>query len=368
MKKDNTLIKSRTETVIGIDLGDKRSHICVLDAAGACVETGTVVTTPGGFKERFRRIDACRIAIEAGGQSAWIDELLTELGHEVVVANPRRLRMIYENDSKSDEVDAEQLARVARLDPSLLHGIEHRKHSTRVDLGKARSRDMLIATRTTLINHVRGQMKSFGAKLGTRGAAYFHEWARKQVPEELKVALEPILDLLGDVDKQIKVIDTELERLAAEVYPVTQVLRQVDRVGLHTALRFVLTVEDPFRIKKSRDVAAYFGLVSRRNQSGVRDPEMRITKAGDRDMRRLLVQCAQQMLSAKGKESDLRTWGLGLATRGAKAVKKKAVIATARKLAVLLHVLCRNLSGMAGQVYEPLKNETGSVPSKVACA
>ncbi|MCP4073903.1 MAG: IS110 family transposase, partial [Hyphomicrobiales bacterium] len=191
---------------------------------------------------------------------------------------------------------------------------------------------MLIATRTTLINHVRGQMKSFGAKLGTRGAAYFHEWARKQVPEELKVALEPILDLLGDVDKQIKVIDTELERLAAEVYPVTQVLRQVDRVGLHTALRFVLTVEDPFRIKKSRDVAAYFGLVSRRNQSGVRDPEMRITKAGDRDMRRLLVQCAQQMLSAKGKESDLRTWGLGLATRGAKAVKKKAVIATARKL------------------------------------
>ncbi len=143
MKKDNTLIKSRAETVIGIDLGDKRSHICVLDAAGTCVETGTVVTTPSGFEGRFKRIDICRIAIEAGGQSAWVDELLTKLGHEVVVANPRRLRMIYENHSKSDEVDAEQLARVARLDPSLLHGIEHRKHSTRVDLGKARSRDML---------------------------------------------------------------------------------------------------------------------------------------------------------------------------------------------------------------------------------
>jgi transposase len=135
MKKSNTLIKSRTETVIGIDLGDKKSHICVLNEGGACVETGTVVTTPSGFEGRFTRIDPCRIAIEAGGQSAWVDELLTKLGHEVVVANPRRLRMIYENDSKSDEVDAEQLARVARLDPSLLHGIEHRKHSTRVDLG-----------------------------------------------------------------------------------------------------------------------------------------------------------------------------------------------------------------------------------------
>lgn len=127
-----------------------------------------MVTTPNGFEGRFKRIDPCRFAIEAGGQSAWVDELLTGLGHEVVVANPRRLRMIYENHSMSDEVDAEQLARVARLDPSLLHGIEHRKHSTRVDLGKARSRDMLVATRTTLINHVRGQMKSFGMKLGTR--------------------------------------------------------------------------------------------------------------------------------------------------------------------------------------------------------
>jgi transposase len=354
--------------VIGIDLGDKRSHICVLNEGGACVETGTVVTTPSGFEERFKRIDICRIAIEAGGQSAWVDELLTKLGHEVVVANPRRLRMIYENDSRSDEVDAEQLARVARLHPSLLHGIEHRKHSTRVDLGKAQSRDMLVATRTTLINHVRGQMKSFGMKLGTRGAAYFHNWAREQVPEELKIALDPILDLLEQVDKQIKVIDTELERLAEEVYPVTQLLRQVDRVGLHTALRFVLTVEDPFRIKKSRNVAAYFGRVSQRKQSCVRDPEMHITKAGDGDMRRLLVQCAQQMLSAKGKESDLRIWGLNLASRGAKAAKKKAVIATARKLAVLLHVLCQISLWMAGQVYEPLQNETGRVPGKAACA
>ncbi|MDF1837029.1 MAG: transposase [Planctomycetota bacterium] len=188
------------------------------------------------------------------------------------------------------------------------------------------------------------------------------------MPEELKIALDPILDLLEQVDKQIKVIDVELERLANEVYPVTHVVRQVDRVGLHTELRFVLTVEDPLRVKKSRNAAACFGLVSQRKQSGMRDPEMHITKAGDGDMRRLLVQCAQQMLSLKGKVSDLRTWGLNLAARGAKAAKKKAVIAMARKLAVLLHVLCRNLPGMAGQVYRPLKNQTGCASIEVAGA
>lgn len=147
------------------------------------------------------------------------------------------------------------------------------------------------------------------------------------------------------------------------MYPETALLRQVDRVGLHTALRFVLTVEDPGRIRRSRDVAAYFGLRPRRRQSGMRDPEMRITKTGDREVRRLLVQCAQQMLGPFGKDSDLRRWGLALAARGGKAAKKKAVVAVARKLAVLMLVLWRS-----GEVYEPLRNtqrDAGRDPSAV---
>ncbi len=163
-----------TNTTIGIDIGDRTSHICVLDGAGNVIETGTVATTPEAFAKRFERVDATRIAIEVGGQSAWIEEVLSTLGHDVIVANARRLRMIYENESKSDEVDAEQLARVARMDVMLLHPIQHRQRSTRIDLAKARSRDMLIATRTSLINHVRGMLKSLETKLGSRGAAYFH--------------------------------------------------------------------------------------------------------------------------------------------------------------------------------------------------
>lgn len=348
---------------IGIDLGDRTSHVCVVDAAGEVIESGTVATKPASLRKRFERCEPTRIAIEAGGQSAWIAELLTELGHDVVVANARRLRMIYENESKCDEVDAEQLARVARLDPKLLHPIQHRGRRTRVDLAKLRSRDALVSTRTGLINHVRGTMKSFGDRLGSHSAPYFHRWVREQVPGDLLHALEPVIDLLESVEVQIDRLDKEIERMAREDYPETNALRQVDRVGLHSSLRFVLTVEDPWRIKRSRDVGAYFGLRPRRRQSGLRDPEMRITKAGNEGMRRLLVQCAQQILGPFGKDSDLRRWGLELVARGGKATKKKAVIAVARKLAVLLHVLWRT-----GQVYEPLRCSASAAPPMEATA
>jgi transposase len=336
---------------IGIDLGDDTSRVCVVDSDGEVVEQGTVATTKAGLRKRFSRCEPSRIAIEVGVHSAWVAELLRELGHEVIVANARRLRMIYENDSKSDEVDAEQLARVARLDPRLLHPIQHRQRSTRVDLATARSRDALVATRTTLINHVRGVVKSFGVRLGSRNTRSFPAWARERIPDELRAALEPVLATLETVVAQIKILEVGLVRMARDRYPETALFRQVDRVGLHTALRFVLTVEDPDRIRRSRDAAAYFGLRPKRRQSGNRDPELRITKAGDSEMRRHLVQCAQQMLGEFGKDSDLRRWGLQLAARGGKAAKKKAIVAVARKLAVLLHVLWRT-----GAVYEPLRN------------
>lgn len=219
-----------------------------------------------------------------------------------------------------------------------------------------------MSARTALINHVRGQMKTFGLRLGTRSAPHFHTWAEEQIPDELRPALAPVLAVLASLKEQIDVIDKELERLALESYPETAVLRQVDRVGLHTALRFVLTVQDPARIERSRDVAAYFGLVARRKQSGRSDPELRITKAGDREMRRLLVQCAQQMLGPFGKDSDLRRWGLELAARGGKSAKKKAVVAVARKLSVLLHVLWKT-----GEVYEPLRNASRNDTTRGEC-
>ena len=115
-----------TTLTIGIDLGDRKSHVCVLDADGEVVEESRITTTPKALRARFESLAPTRIALEVGGHSAWVSELLKEVGHEVIVANARKLRMIFQSDSKNDQLDAEQLARVARMDPKLLYPIEHR--------------------------------------------------------------------------------------------------------------------------------------------------------------------------------------------------------------------------------------------------
>lgn len=340
-----------TTLTIGIDLGDRKSHICVLDASGGIVEEGRIATTPKALRARFEGLAPARIALEVGGHSAWVSELLKELDHEVIVANARKLRMIFQSDSKNDQLDAAQLARVARLDPKLLYPIEHRARSARADLAVMRSRDTLVTTRTRLVNHIHGVLKSFGHRVKKYGAAGFHRQVAGQIPEELQPALHPLLDMLAVIAERILNFDQEIRRLSTNVYPETALLSQVGRVGPITALRFVLTIEDPKRIERSRNIGAYLGLRPRQRQSGQRDPELRITKAGDRALRGLLVQCAQQTLGPFGKDSDLRRWGLELASRGGATAKKKAVIAVARKLAVLLHRLW-----LTGEVYEPLRN------------
>jgi len=336
---------------IGIDLGDRQSHVCVLDAGGDVVEEGWIPTKPQALRARFEGLALTRIALEVGGHSAWVAELLKELGHEVIVANPRKLRMIFQSDSKSDRLDAEQLARVARLDPRLLSPIEHRERSARADLVVMRSRDALVTTRTRLVNHVHGVLKSFGHRVKKYPAPGFHRQVAGQIPDELRPALQPILDTLEALAERILGFDRELRRLSTTTYPQTALLSQVNGVGPITALCYVLTIEDPRRIERSRNVGAYLGLRPRQRQSGQRDPELGITKAGDRDLRRLMVQCAQYILGPFGRDSDLRRWGLGLAGRGGATAKKKAVIAVARKLSVLLHRLW-----LTGEVYEPLLN------------
>jgi transposase len=336
----------------GVDIGDKYSYLCLIDTqSGEVIEEGRLRTTPEAFRRRFASEQPLRIAIEAGTHSPWASRVLEECGHEVLVANARKLRLIYANKRKTDEIDAENLARLARLDPKLLYPLRHRGEGSQAHLALIRSREALVGSRTQLVNHVRGTVKSFGHRLPKCPARSFHKRASEHIPDVLRPALDPILEQIASLTERIKDYDQKLEAICQEHYPETDLLRQVEGIGPLTALTFVLTLEDPYRFEKSRSVGAYLGLVPATDRSGERDLQKRISKEGDQMLRKLLVGSAHYVLGPFGSDSDLRRHGQKIASRGGKNSKKRAVVAVARKLSVLLHRLW-----VSGEVYDPLYN------------
>lgn len=349
---------SEYSTIVGMDLGDKYNNYCVLDAAsGEIASDGRVRCTEAGLRRHFAPLPPALVAIETGTHSPWVSRLLAELGHEVLVGNARKLRAIYADSRKCDQRDAEMLARMARMDPKLLCPVHHRGAQAQADLAVLRARDALVQARTKLINHVRGAVKSTGQRLPSCSAPSFHRKAADAVPEALRPALAPLLEQIGQLTGAIAGYDRTVKDYCENKYPETKILRSVPGVGPVTALCFVLTLEDPHRFADSRSVPAYFGLVPARSQSGGADPQLRISREGDAAMRRLLVGCAQYILGPFGPDSRLRQWGLGLAGQGGPRAKRRAVVAVARKLSVLLHSLWIN-----GACYEPFPGgaaETG---------
>jgi transposase len=343
--------RRKPSMTVGIDLGDKYSYLCLLDTdSGEVIEEGRLRTNPEALRRRFSsEQQPLRVAIEAGTHSPWVSRVLEECGHEVLVANPRKTRLIYSNKRKTDEIDAENLARLARLDPKLLYPLKHRGEDAQAHLAILRSREALVSCRTQLVNHVRGAVKSFGYRLPKCPAKSFHDKVVEHIPEALWPALEPILETIGSLTQRIREYDRQLETICQEHYPETDLLRQVEGVGALTALTFVLTLEDPYRFAKSRTVGAYLGLVPARDQSGDRDPQKHISKEGDEMLRKLLVGSAHYILGPFGSDSDLRRHGEKIASRGGKNAEKRAVVAVARKLSVLLHRLW-----VTGEIYDPL--------------
>jgi transposase len=340
-----------TCATIGIDLGDRISQCCVLDeVSGDVVERFGVATTREAFERRFREVPRSKIVLEASTHSPWSSRVLSGLGHRVIVANPRHLRAISASVKKCDRADAETLARLGRADERLLHPIRHRSEVVQRHLGVLHARDQAVRTRTKLINHVRGASKALGVRLPGGVAETFATKARALLPEGSRAALEPLLDLLGEVTATIRRFDKEIEDLSDKHYPATATLRQVQGVGPVTSLAFVLVIGDPERFKKSRSLGSYLGLCPRSSQSGESAPQLPITKAGDRFLRKLLVGSAHYILGPFADDTTLRRFGLEMAARGAGTGKKRAVVAVARRLAVLLHHLWRT-----GEVYEPLR-------------
>jgi transposase len=332
----------------------------MLDVNGDIMERGKVGMTRQALKLKFGVMPPALIGMECGTHSRWVSALLREWGHEVVVGNTRKLRMIFADENKSDSVDAETLARVVRLDRSLMREIHHRGAPSQRAMAVLKARYLLVKQRTQIVTHIRQTVKAFGYQLASGDAEYFWKKAPEQMPEELRPAMAPLFIVLERLHDQIRAYDKQLERLARDAFPVTEHLRQVTGVGPITAMAFVLVIDDPHRFSASRKVGSYLGLRPRSDQSGETDRQLPITKCGNELLRSYLVNAAQYILN-RGPDSDLRRFGLRIAERGGKNARKRAVIAVARKLSVLLHRLW-----ITGQVYEPLWDAHRKAEAKCA--
>lgn len=339
MKTKNT---SSSAITVGLDLGDRKHAVCVLDAKGKVLKQEAITNTRGSLLALSRRHPRALVVMEVGMHSPWTSRFLESLGHRVLVANPRKVRAIYQNNRKSDRKDAEMLARIARSDESLLHPVKHVSEDMQRDLLQIKLRDNLVRQRVDIISSVRFTLKGLGVRLPSPSSECFARKARIKLKSEhpdLLALVEASLCVLDTMTEQIRRLEKSIERMAVEKYPEAEFLTQVGGVGLLTSLTFILTVGDPTRFPRKRDVGAFLGLVPGRDQSGDTDKQLRITKAGNRYLRKLLVGCAQYILGQFGPDTALRRKGLKLAERGGPRAKRKAVVAVARNLAVLLLTL-----------------------------
>jgi transposase len=330
---------SATKRTVGIDLGEHYAKYAVLELGDEFLEQGKIPMTEAGFRRQFEHWKPALMAIEAGTHARWVARVLKEMGHEVIVANPRELRALTHSAKKNDGEDARKLARYARADVGLLKPVQLRSEAVQKELLKLQTRDVLVRTRAHLTSTVRGLVKGFGARVPKCTTQGFAVRAAQSLPEEIRSSLQPVLDVVALLTEFIKEADAQVDAMVAE-HPVAARLDGIAGVGPVTAMTFVLTIEEASRYRRSRDVGAAMGLTPRSDQSGESDPQLGITKQGNELMRRLLVQCGQRLLGPQGQDCAIRQWGLKLAGEGKnKKLKKRAVVAVARKLAVVMHRL-----------------------------
>ncbi len=338
-----------SEFVMGVDLGDLTSHTFCFDKlqqpkpapksrkrSKRVGTRGKFAMTRKGALEFFDSHDPCLVVMEAGAQSAWVSRVAEAVGHEVIVANPRRIKTLTEDSRKNDKKDAELLARFGASDNDLLNPIQHRSEKAQHDLSLIRARDTLVRSRVQIANSARGMAKVFGHRLMASGPKWL-PLVRKSLPEELKPALCPLLDVIEDLNLQICELEKKFKAVSNNDYPITNRFQKIYGVGPILAAAFVTTIDDPKRFLKSHDIGAFLGLTPKQSQSGKVDKQLGISKEGDRYLRKLLVQSAHILVRDNSPDTDLKRWATDYVQRGGKNAKKRAIVATARKLAIVLH-------------------------------
>jgi len=332
---------------MGIDVGDRFSHVCLLDDEGEVVERDRVRSTEAAFRRHFEGAPRLRIALECGTHSPWMSRLLKQLGHQAIVANARKVPTITQSESKNDGRDAEQLALMAAFNPKLLSPLEHRSLLRQQDLNLIQARAILVKARTMIVNALRGLVKSAGGRLPACSTESLPDRAAGAVPPALTDVAGPLVEQIARLNLQIAAMDQQIEKLAIK-YPEIGTLRSAPGVGALVAAAYVLTLDRPNAVPSSRSAGAFLGLRPGQSQSGDSDPQRRITRTGNTYLRCLLVQSAQYILGRFGPDCALRRWGLKLAASGGKRAKKRAIVAVARKLAVILLSMWRS-----GQRFQP---------------
>ncbi len=341
---------SGQKLTIGLALGDRSSWYCILDEAGGVLLEQRLSTTPKAMWEVFGAMPRCRIALGDGHAFA-VGEPVVERTRARSDRGACTQRAFDRGKPKERRPSGCANAGAVGADRSATAGSG--KTSQRESAGRTviRARAGLVRARTSLINTARGLTKSYGERLRGCNPRNVNPEKAQGLSPELQAGLEPLLAAVEALSEQIREYNERIEQLAQQSYPQVGLLKQVKGVGTLIALTYLLTLEDPHRFRKSRDVGCYVGLQPGRRNSGQSEPQLHISKEGDPYLRTLLVQGAHHILGPFGADSDLRRWGLKLAERGGKNGKKRAVIATARKLAVLLHRLW-----VSGEVYEPPRN------------
>jgi transposase len=355
----------KEQVAMALDLSRRTFHALGIDrGTGEVVEDGSHRLEGAAFDRLVKRWpQRPLVVIEAGGNSAWVQRELEARGCRVWVVASTTLAHAYRGRRKDDRRDARQLLTLALADPQSLRLVHHRGEEAEARLATLKARDCLVRMRTMGVNHVRGALARTGVpapRCATSALPQRVDALLEELPSPVKAALEPVLRQVDVLSTDIRGLDRAIEKLCNERYPVTARLRQVKGVGGLVSLAFVLAIDDPARFRRSRDVGAYFGLVPSRSQSGDHDPQLGIDKCGNAFLRKLLVQAAHYILGPFGPDTDLRRWGLLRSQRGGASSRKRALVAVARKLAVLLHALWTT-----GAAYEPLRNARG-VPAGAA--
>ena len=286
MKKTSTvrvngnMIFEGHQLTIGLDLGDRWSFYCVLDEAGKVILEQKLPTTAEAMKPTFARIPRSLIALETGTHSPGVSRLLTELGYKVIVAHAQQVQLITQSNRKDDRHDARTLARLARIDPELLGPVRHRSAKAQIHLTVIRARAELVRARSSLVNAARGLVKSYGQRLPKCGTQQVSRELAAGLHAELREVLEPLLQEIESLNERIKEYEVRMEKIARESYPHVELLKQVKGVGTQIALTYVLTLEDPHRFRKSRDVGCFLGLCPGRRDSGESQPQRHLSHAG----------------------------------------------------------------------------------------